>query len=129
MFWNVYHQTLKYDLKTILIGNHGRSLNSTIYVYDLVLLKQWHTKIGVTPSTWRTFFLLLTYYFFVFIMMLIFVYLQKRLNFSLIVNSFKTIPSFSPCPWKLRWIRPSVFKWKNVRKELLYWLVTFSQFK
>ena len=40
---------------------------------------------------------------------LMFVCLQKLLN-CLIIYSYKTNPSFSPCPWNLRSIGPSDFK-------------------
>ena len=39
MFYNIYHQTLKSDLKTIYMPNYWRSLNSTMKVYNLELVR------------------------------------------------------------------------------------------
>ena len=47
---------------------------------------------------------------------LMFVCLQKLLN-CLIIYSYKTIPSFSPCPWNLRSIGPSDFKQQSSRRR------------
>ena len=44
-----------------------------------------------------------------FFIMLMFVYVQKLLH-CLIIYSYKTNPSFSPCPWNLRSIGPSDLK-------------------
>ena len=57
------------------------------------------------------------FYLTFFFITLMFVYLQKLLH-CLIIYSYKTNPSFSPCPWNLRSIGPSDFKWL-VSKELL----------
>ena len=48
-----------------------------------------------------------------FFITLMLVYLQNLLN-CLIIYSYKTNPSFSPCPWNLRSIGPSDFKkWQH----------------
>ena len=45
-----------------------------------------------------------------------FVCLQKLLN-CLIIYSYKTNPSFSPCPWNLRSIGPSDFNLINFNEK------------
>ena len=50
------------------------------------------------------------FYLTFFFITLMFEYLQKLLNCLIIYNSYKTNPSFSPCPWNLRSIGPSDFK-------------------
>ena len=72
--------------------------------------KQWDTKLSVTHKhdvlsvyCWYVIF------FEFFFITLMFVYLQKLLH-CLIIYSYKTNPSFLPCPWNLRSIGPSDFK-------------------
>ena len=50
---------------------------------------------------------------------LMFVCLQKLLN-CLIICSYKTNPSFSPCPWNLRSIGPSDFKYCKPHKYAIF---------
>ena len=104
-----YIHWLKVDLKTIWIPIYGKLLNSTMNVYNLELVRNNEIRNYVThKQDVLSVYCLHVILFDIFFITLMFVYLQKLLN-CLIIYSYKTNPSFSPCPWNLRSIGPSDF--------------------
>ena len=86
--------------KTIQIPNKGRLLNSTMNVNNLELVRNSEIRNYVTHKQdvlsvycWQVIL------FDSFFITLMFVYLQKPLH-CLIIYSYKTNSSFSPCPWR-----------------------------
>ena len=95
-------------------------------------------QLGTSPKKWKKtkvvpinmmLFLFTCYFLWSFFITLMFVYLQKLLH-CLIVYSYKTNPSFLPCPWNLRYIEPSEFNFllKNLNIHIWYNLCTVESF-